>query len=194
MDDKKSLIYDCAKEIFSLKGFKNTNISDITKKAGIAVGTFYNYYPSKEKLFMDIYNDENIKLKKDLMQSINAEDDPLTIIKTILPLNLEGMRANPILREWYNKDVFAKIERTFREENGMQAVDFLHDGFVEVIRQWQIQGKIRSDIDSKMIMMIFAAIINVDTHKEEIGLEYFPQLMEYLTEFILKGLMDCSKT
>nr|WP_307889926.1 TetR/AcrR family transcriptional regulator [Clostridium botulinum] len=48
MEDKKTLIYDCAKEIFAIKGFKDTNISDIAKMAGMAVGTFYNYYPSKE--------------------------------------------------------------------------------------------------------------------------------------------------
>jgi len=46
----------------------------------------------------------------------------------------------------------------------------------------------RSDIDSKMIMMIFAAVINVDTHKEELGLAYFPQLLETMTMLIMKGL------
>lgn len=40
MEDKKTKIYDCGKEIFSNKGFKDTNVSDITKKAGIAIGTF----------------------------------------------------------------------------------------------------------------------------------------------------------
>jgi AcrR family transcriptional regulator len=53
MEDKRKLLYDCAKELFGVKGFKDTNISEITQKAGVAVGTFYKYYPSKEKLFMD---------------------------------------------------------------------------------------------------------------------------------------------
>jgi len=60
------------------------------------------------------------------------------------------------------------------------------------VKEWQAQGKIRKDIDSKMIMMMFAAIINIDTHKEEIGLEYFPELLNHLTELIMKGLTDCS--
>ncbi|MCB5260361.1 MAG: hypothetical protein LHW48_07815 [Candidatus Cloacimonetes bacterium] len=51
----------------------------------------------------------------------------------------------------------------------------------------------RKDIDSKMIMMIFVAIINVDTHKEEIGLEYFPQLLALITEIVMKGLTNCSE-
>lgn len=110
----------------------------------------------------------------------------------MLKLNVEGIRANPILREWYNKGVFGKIEQVYREENGIDAVDFLYDSFHELVTLWQSQGKMRKDIDSKMIMMIFAAIINVDTHKEEIGLEYFPELLQYITELIMKSLMDCS--
>ena len=54
MDDKKKAIFNSAKNLFSKKGFKDTNISDIAKDAGIAVGTYYNYYSSKEELFLKI--------------------------------------------------------------------------------------------------------------------------------------------
>jgi len=188
---KKSLIYDCAKELFINNGFKDTNISDITKKAGMAVGTFYNYYPSKEKLFMDIFLEENVKLKKDCMHDLDLSQKPLDVIRQMMALNLDGMKKNPILKEWYNKYVFDKMEKIFSEENGIQSVDFLYDSFLEIVKQWQDEGKMRSDIDSNMIMRIFAAIINVDTHKEEIGLEYFPQILDHMTEFIIKGLTDC---
>ncbi|AEY67888.1 TetR/AcrR family transcriptional regulator [Clostridium sp. BNL1100] len=193
MEDKKTLIYDCAKELFSNKGFKDTNISEITQKAGMAVGTFYKYYPSKEKLFMDIFLEENAKLKKHSLQSLDLTRSPLEVVGQMLALNAEGTNTNPILKEWYNKSVFEKIEKLYREENGLGAVDFLYDSFLELVKEWQAQGKIRKDIDNKMIMMIFAAIINVDTHKEEIGLEYFPQLLEIMTTLIMKGLMDCSE-
>jgi hypothetical protein len=89
--------------------------------------------------------------------------------------------------------VFSIIEQLYRQENGLQALDFLYDSFLELVKEWQAQGKMRKDIDSKMIMMIFAAIINIDTHKEEIGLEYFPQLLVQMTELIMKGLTDCSE-
>ncbi|OBZ15037.1 transcriptional regulator [Bacillus sp. FJAT-27264] len=191
MEDKKTLIYDCGKEIFSNKGFKDTNVSDITKRAGIAVGTFYNYYPSKEKLFMDIFLKENVKLKENCMQSLDMSLHPLTVIRQMMALNMEGMLANPILKEWYNKSVFGKIEQVYREETGIQVMDFLYESFLEIVTQWQADGKMRSDIDSKMIMMVFAAMINVDTHKEEIGLEYFPQLLDCMMELIMKGLTDC---
>ncbi|WNS45239.1 TetR/AcrR family transcriptional regulator [Paenibacillus sp. MMS20-IR301] len=192
MEDKKVIIYTCAKEIFSTKGFKDTNISEITKKAGMAVGTFYNYYPSKEKLFMEIFLDENAKLKQACFQSLDLEQSPMDVIGQMLELNVNGTKNNPILREWYNRNVFEKLEQMFREENGVESVDFLYDNFLELISLWQKQGKMRTDIDSKMIMMVFAAIINVDTHKEEIGIDYFPELLHLMTELIMASLMDCS--
>lgn len=192
MEDKKTLIYDSAKTLFSMKGFKDTNISEITKKAGMAVGTFYNYYSSKEKLFMDIFLEENAKLKQICFQSLDLDQSPLLVVRQMLKLNVEGMKENPILKEWYNKSVFEKLQQFYREENGIDTVDFLYDSFLKLINHWKDQGKMRSDIDSKMIMMIFAAIINVDTHKEEIGLEYFPELLEQMTELIMNSLVDCS--
>ena len=193
MIDKKADILNCGRELFNSKGFKDTNVAEITKKAGIATGTFYNYYSSKDKLFMEIYLGENVKLKKSIMESVNLEASPINVMKEIMYLNLKGMSSNPILKEWYNRDVFNKIEQLYREENGLDSVSFLYDSFIEIVKKWQIEGKVRNDIDAEMIMAIFSALINVETHKEEVGLKYFPHVIEYLAEFTMKGLMDCPK-
>lgn len=193
MIDKKAEIFRCGKEIFSTKGFKETNVTDITKMAGIAAGTFYNYYTSKDKLFMEIYLVENTKLKKSMLESVDLEGDPIDVIKQMMFLNYKGISENPILREWYNRDVFGKIEQHYREENGIEQVSFMYDFFIEVVKKWQDDGKMRSDIDADMIMAIFIALINIDMHKEEVGFQYFPKVLDYVSEFVMKGLMDCSK-
>ena len=191
VEDKRTELYRCAKELFSKKGFKDTNVADITKAAGFGVGTFYNYYSSKEKLFMEIYMEENNHLSKDLLASIDLSQEPITLIKQLLILNMEKMLANPILCQWYNRDVSGRIEKLFREETGSEANNFLYQTFYVLVQKWQAEGKMRSDIDSEMIMAIFGAIIKIGFYKEEIGLKYFPQLQDYLTEFVLKGLTDC---
>lgn len=188
MTDKKVQIYGCGKALFSTHGFKDTNVSDITKMAGIATGSFYNYYTSKDQLFMEIYLDENKKLKKRIMEVIDLTGDPLDVMKEMMLQNYKGMSENPILKEWYNKDVFSRIEQKYREEKGIEHVDFMYDSFIHVVEKWQREGKMRKDINSGMIMAIFTALINIDTHKEEIGLEYFPQIMDYIAEFIMNGL------
>jgi len=193
MEDKKTVLFNCAKELFATRGFKDTNVADITKKAGFSVGTFYNYYPSKDKLFVEIFEQETAVLMKRIMKSINLDDDPVKLIKQILLLNMEGMLENPILREWYNPDVYNKIEKLFREEDGLKEINFLYRDFLKLVEKWQAKGKIKSDISSQMIMAIFEAIIRIGYHKEEIGLQYFPELQDHLTDFVLKGLTDCQK-
>jgi AcrR family transcriptional regulator len=192
MVDKKAKILESGKELFSTQGFKDTNVADITKKAGIATGTFYLYYPSKDELFMEIYLEENEKLKRAIMETVDPDGDPLIILLELIQKNMQGMAANPILREWYNKEVFNKIEEKFRQSNGLERVDFLYHSFTEIIHKWQADGKMRRDIDSGMIMALFSVVVMVDLHKDEIGFQYFPKIQEYLTEFILNGLRDSS--
>ena len=188
MKDTKTILFNCGKELFSRNGFKDTNVSDITKISGIGTGTFYNYYSSKDELFMEIYLEENEKLKKKIMKSINIDQDPGSVVKELMLLNLKGMKSNPILKEWYNKEVSVKIENYFREQKGLNRLDFMYQDFFEIIKRWQKEGKIRNDIDSTMIMAIFTSIITIEIHKEEIGLQYFPEILDYLTDFTMKGL------
>ncbi|OBY80687.1 transcriptional regulator [Paenibacillus sp. KS1] len=49
--DKLQLIMDAAYELFGSNGFYETKMSDIADKAGIAKGTLYLYFESKEQLF-----------------------------------------------------------------------------------------------------------------------------------------------
>ncbi|MPN22689.1 hypothetical protein SDC9_170072 [bioreactor metagenome] len=193
MADKKTELFHCAKELFAEKGLKDTNVADITKRAGFSVGTFYNYYPSKDKLFMEILGQETSALMKSIMKTINMEDDPVSLIKQLLVLNMQGMLANPILCQWYHPDVYNKIEKFFREEDGLQSMDFVYRDFLQLVQKWQREGKMRADISSEMIMAIFGAIIRIGYHKEEIGLQYFPKLQDHLTDFVLKGLTDCTQ-
>lgn len=193
MDDKKAVLFDCARELFAAKGFKDTGVADITRQAGFSVGTFYNYYPSKDKLFAEILEQETAELMKRIMESVNPDDDPVKLIKQFLVLNMQGMLSNPILSQWYNPDVYSKIERAFREEDGLSGIDFLYRYFIKLVEKWQAEGKMRADISSGMVMAIFGAIIRIGYHKEEIGLDYFPALQDHLTDFVLKGLTDFPK-
>ena len=188
MIDKKAEIFRCGKALFEQKGYKDTNVAEIMKAAGFATGSFYRFYPSKDHLFMDIYNQENVILKKDIIDMVDIHAEPMAVMQEMMAKNLAGMQKNPILREWYNRDSFYKIERNFRESNAIEQVDFFEEGFTEVIKIWQREGRMRCDIKPEMIIAIFSAFVNIDLHKEEIGLQYFPELMEHMGAFIMQGL------
>ncbi len=52
--EKTKLILDTALELFAEKGFHQTSIADITRKAGISKGLIYNYFESKDEVLKSI--------------------------------------------------------------------------------------------------------------------------------------------
>lgn len=51
---REKQILDAALSVFSEKGFGVATVPDIAEKAGLAVGSIYNYYPSKRELFIAV--------------------------------------------------------------------------------------------------------------------------------------------
>ena len=49
-------ILDTAVVLFSEKGFMDTSIADIMNTAGMGLGTFYNYFSSKEDVLLSLLN------------------------------------------------------------------------------------------------------------------------------------------
>ncbi|RUM50148.1 MAG: hypothetical protein DSY47_02380 [Hydrogenothermus sp.] len=62
-DTKKRLINSAVK-LFSKNGYFNTKVSDIVKDAGVAQGTFYLYFKSKEEIFIYIVEEIVRKIKQ----------------------------------------------------------------------------------------------------------------------------------
>jgi AcrR family transcriptional regulator len=194
MDDKKEAIFVSARKLFYSKGFKDTNVSEIAKNAGIGVGTFYNYYSSKEELFMKVFIEEDMNLKQGMFSRIKPEDDLVTVSKDLMLKYIDAMNSNRILGEWYNRELFTKLERYFYQQNDMQKYDdFMHNDIARLVKKWKSEGKMRKDIDDDLILAILYSGVYVDRHKTEIGIQHFPKIMSLLYEFIIKGLTDCKK-
>jgi TetR/AcrR family transcriptional regulator, fatty acid metabolism regulator protein len=51
----RKAIYDIAVKLMDDQGFAATTIEEISKKAGVSVGTFYHYFKSKEDIFYDLF-------------------------------------------------------------------------------------------------------------------------------------------
>ena len=63
MNKTKRRIFNTAVELFSAKGYDNTNIEEITAVAGVAKGTLYYHFTKKEDIF-DLLLEEGLKLLK----------------------------------------------------------------------------------------------------------------------------------
>ncbi|MDM5356737.1 TetR/AcrR family transcriptional regulator [Peribacillus sp. ACCC06369] len=55
MNEKHKMIIDKSVELFAEKGYHATSVQEIAEKCGIAKGSFYNYFKSKEELLVSIF-------------------------------------------------------------------------------------------------------------------------------------------
>ncbi len=56
--DKEEQIREAAIRVFSREGFHRARMETIAHEAGVAVGTIYNYFPSKKDLLISIFEKE----------------------------------------------------------------------------------------------------------------------------------------
>jgi AcrR family transcriptional regulator len=56
-------ILDAAREEFGERGFSDSSIVGITRRAGVALGTFYTYFESKEALFQALVRDMSAQVR-----------------------------------------------------------------------------------------------------------------------------------
>lgn len=67
----KQLLLEKAMELFSMKGYHETKISDIVKAANVTQPTFYLYFESKDSL----YNDLNRRFLYEFDQIMNKSSE-----------------------------------------------------------------------------------------------------------------------
>lgn len=71
---KQKKIFDAALELFTTKGFHDTSISNITRKAGLAKGTFYLYFKDKFDVRNQLISIESSRLFRQADDALKRTD------------------------------------------------------------------------------------------------------------------------
>ncbi|WP_339218718.1 TetR/AcrR family transcriptional regulator [Paenibacillus sp. FSL W7-1332] len=98
-EERRNEILDAADELFAQKGFDGTSTNDILEKVGIARGTLYHHFKSKEDI-MDALIDRYSDGLLDAAQVIAADKTiPVVerVIRVVMALNLSGGSSKEIM-------------------------------------------------------------------------------------------------
>ena len=92
--ETREKLLESAKELFSKKGYYETKISDIVEKSGVAQGTFYIYFKSKEEIFLELVKSLHEDLIKKLEKYITLEKECEVLIKDFVKEFLTEVYTN----------------------------------------------------------------------------------------------------
>lgn len=93
--NKREKIINAAAKFFGEKGYHNTTTSEIAEAAGVAAGTIYIYFTSKEELIVAVFEEFLGRHMERLQAGVESVDGPIARIRRLMTLGLELMENNP---------------------------------------------------------------------------------------------------
>src|SRR5262249_39214090 len=97
--DKPQQIIDAAIRVFARNGYYNSRVSDIAREAGIASGTIYLYFKTKDEILVTLFRERMAEWVASVRREVAAERDPLAKIRRIVALHFKVLEDNPELAE-----------------------------------------------------------------------------------------------
>jgi TetR/AcrR family fatty acid metabolism transcriptional regulator len=97
--DKPQQIVDAAIRVFARNGYYNSRVSDIAREAGIASGTIYLYFRTKEEILVTLFREKMAAFVAHLRREIAGETDPVAKIRRLVELHFTVLEQSPALAE-----------------------------------------------------------------------------------------------
>lgn len=157
--EKRRLIVETAIRVFADKGYHDTRISDIAKRAEIAYGLVYHYFKNKEEILDTIFLDrwgEFIDAVRAIAGDNRKVEDKLLSVAAVI---LSAHRSRP---EWVKVLIF-EIQRTqrFADAERIEVVGELFRIIADMLREGQERGELRSDLDPDLACYIFIGGLDI---------------------------------
>nr|MBC8450793.1 TetR/AcrR family transcriptional regulator [bacterium] len=93
--NKRGRIINAAARLFGEKGYHRTTTSEIADAAGVAAGTIYIYFASKEMLIVAVFEEFLGSHMHHLKDGVDAVSGPEAKARRLLTIGLELMESNP---------------------------------------------------------------------------------------------------
>ena len=163
ISDKRAAILRAAITVFARCGYFNSKVADIARQAGVADGTVYLYFKSKEDILHSIFDrsvEEALGAARERVQRLS---DPREKLRQIAHMHLERLGADRDLAVVFQVELRGSTK--FMEE--FSAAAFAE--YLNLIRATIEEGKraavFRSDLNTKVVAKIlFGALDDMATN------------------------------
>src|SRR3989442_15868379 len=96
LTDKREAILRAAIRVFANNGYFNSKVADIAREAGVADGTVYLYFKSKEEILHSIFDRSMEEAIADSRKRLEGISDPRETLLRIPHMHLQDPRADPL--------------------------------------------------------------------------------------------------
>lgn len=160
---RRKALLEAAAAVFSRKGFANARISDIAVEAGVGKGTVYEYFDSKEELFLEVFRHLDVEFQRRLADRVAGADSACGRLQALFEAGAEFMEAQPELYAM-TLDFWAAVrEGELREDFSRTFLEALA-GYrrltEDILRRGQASGELGSHFDPASAALFIVATLD----------------------------------
>jgi TetR/AcrR family fatty acid metabolism transcriptional regulator len=159
---KPQQIIDAAIRVFARTGYYNSRVSEIAREAGIASGTIYLYFKTKDEILVTLFREKMAEWVASVRREIAGQADPLAKLRRLVALHFTVLEQNPALAEVVQVEL-RQGHKFFRGASAHE-VSAYFDLIGAVLHEGIAAGLIRRDLPVKVATkMLFGAMDQMAT-------------------------------
>lgn len=146
--DKGQRILDAAEAVFADCGFYNAKVSDIAKQAGVADGTIYLYFKSKDDLLISLFESRMTQVCEAMQSAVSAEESSSRKLRTFIQTHLKMVNEHPSLAEVLTVEL-RQSSKFMKEHSNPKFAEYLRI-LATLINEGQRAGEFDSDVPAPL--------------------------------------------
>lgn len=165
----KQTIMETAIEQFVQQGFQATSIADIMKAAHMGLGTFYNYFDSKDQLLHYLLDNLAVQLQQRLQHLTAEQKSKAEILREMVLMTAQLVDSNKYVLPLF-LSAGARPEQASEEAKvkGKDCSQEPHEHrghgpafmamFLQLVQEGQASGEFRQDVSAEIITEMFHSL------------------------------------
>jgi TetR/AcrR family transcriptional regulator len=155
--DKRERLLREAARLFAERGFNQTDVAELARRAGVAKGSIYNYFDSKEDLYIYVCRDGIERSREMIYGGIDPSWDIYRQITHIFSQGVKFVQAFPEYLILYDNVASAGMER-FSDHLSLEVEKFTADYLKALIRRDMRRGLVRDDLDVNLTAFLINSL------------------------------------
>ena len=150
-------------------GLAKTTVEALASDAGIGKGSFYQFYASKEALFMAISQHEERAFRDALVAELDAIEEPRDAVMALLRAPMTRLTKHPFLNLLLEPGTVSALSLRLPPEQleANEAGD--REFFVKLARDWIARGRIRRGIEPEEVFHGLSGMFLIALQRELLG-------------------------
>jgi TetR/AcrR family fatty acid metabolism transcriptional regulator len=187
--DKRERILDAAVRVFARKGFYATRVSEVARAAGVADGTIYLYFKSKDELLVSLFEHRVERLLSFLATELPRAASASEKLRRIIELQLGLLEGERDLAEVVTV-ILRQSTKLMKEYAAPKFTAYL-DVIAGVVAEGQAHGELRKDVSPHLAARAIFGALDAITMTWALGKADRGGLLRasgQLAEMVLRGL------